>query len=39
MSVNKKSDGQDMVAAMIEQAVDAMTAGSTIDDQESNEDE
>lgn len=39
MSVNKKSDGQDMVAAMIEQAVDAMTAGDTIDDQESNEDE
>lgn len=39
MSVNKKGDGQDMVAAMIEQAVDAMTAGDTIDDQESNEDE
>lgn len=34
MSVNKKSDGQDMVAAMIEQAVDAMTAGETIDDSE-----
>lgn len=39
MSVNKKSDGQDMVAAMIEQAVDAITAGDTIDDQEGNDDE
>jgi len=34
MNVNKKSDGQDMVAAMIAQAVDAMTTAETIDDQQ-----